>query len=348
MNCLEKKLAKYFDKKYCLFTGNGTTAIYIILMALKMTNKKVLYPAITCMNPVNSAVYAGYETVFCDVNLDNYTMDVESLKRVIDAYDIGIIVPTHIYGHKCNMEEILKVAKEKKLFVIEDSAQTVEFTNADVSIISFGHTKIYECSKGGGAVFTNNENLYEKICYEKSKLPIQPFNTAELYDEYRQKYYYIMNEIGNYDKKCSEMLKLQLEFKDAFIYDMDCYEEIIDKLEKKDCILKKRIIRAKLYENHLEKSLINAPKVEGEGVLWRYSFLFNGNREKLLKEVRRKNVDISSWYPALYNIYSKQKEDFFVNANVVENKIVNLWITPKYSEEKILNDITTINNVMRG
>jgi len=346
MNYLEKKLAKHFDKKYCLFTGNGTTAIYLILKALNMTNKKVLYPAITCMNPVNSAVYAGYETVFCDVNLDNYTMDLESLKKVIELYDVGIIVPTHIYGHKCNMKEILKIAKEKKLFVIEDSAQTVEFTNADVSIISFGHTKIYECSKGGGAVFTNNEDLYKKICDEKSKLHVQPSNSNELYDEYRQKYYYIMNEISSDDKKWNEMLKLQLEFKDAFIYDMDSYEEVIDKLEKENCIFEKRIKRAELYKKHLEKKLISVPKLSGRDILWRYSFLFNGDRKRLLSEVRKENVDISSWYPALYKMYSNQCKELFTNSNILEEEIVNLWIDPEYTENKILDDIQKINCIM--
>src|SRR3712207_7551248 len=102
MNYIEMKLSNFFNKEYCCFTGNGTTAMYLIFKALNMQNKSVLYPDITCTNPVNAAVYAGYKVVFSDVNFYDYTMNIDSLEYMIKKYNIGIVVPTHIYGHRCN------------------------------------------------------------------------------------------------------------------------------------------------------------------------------------------------------------------------------------------------------
>lgn len=348
MNSLEEKLALSFNKKYCIFTGSGTSAIYIILKALKLQHKKVLYPAITCTTPVNAAIYAGYKPIFCDINLNNYTMDIASIEFMIRTNDVGIIVPTHIYGHKCNMEKIMEIAKENNIFVLEDAAQTTELSTADVSIMSFGHTKILECNSGGGAIFTDDEQLYFKIKEEIGQLPTRPLNLKQLFDEYRKSYYDIINKISDESQRNKELFKLQMTSRDSFIYHLSNNNKLIDILDKKNEVIEKRIKRASLYESFLDKQLLDAPQIHNNTVRWRYSFLFNGNREELFEKVRKNNVDISGWYNSLHKIYSNQDDKYFCNSNYLQNHIVNLWLTPNYTEEKILKDITIINNVIKG
>lgn len=344
MNKLEGKLAQKFEKKFCVFTGSGTTAIYLTLKALDITNKKVLYPAITCMAPVNAAIYAGYDVIFCDVNLKDCTIDIDSFKKVIDKYDVGVIVPTHIYGHTCNINEVTNIASERGIFVIEDSAQTVSLSRySDSSVMSFGHTKILETSIGGGAVFTDNENLYKKIREERNILPNKPQNLIQLFNEYRKNYYSIMEE-ENIDKYI-KMYQLQLNSKNTFIYNNENNDELVGKLEDIDKIIKNRNIRRNLYDEYLDNKYICKFDYTGE-VLWRYSFLYNGKRDELLKSVREKKIDISSWYISLYKIYSEQNKKYFKNSDYVEEHIVNLWVNPEYEENKIQDDIKEINNIM--
>ena len=68
MTELECVIRDKFHKRYAVFTGNGTTAMYLAFQALGMQEKKVLYPAISCTNPVNAAIYARYNVDFCDIN----------------------------------------------------------------------------------------------------------------------------------------------------------------------------------------------------------------------------------------------------------------------------------------
>ncbi|KGK86060.1 aminotransferase class V-fold PLP-dependent enzyme [Clostridium sp. HMP27] len=346
MNYLEKRLAEYFKKRFCCFTGSGTTAIYLILKALNLQQKKILYPSISCMVPVNAALYAGYDVVFCDVSLKDYTMDLNAFENTINKYDIGIVVPTHIYGHICDMKKISRIAHEKGIFILEDAAQTVSLSNdSDASIMSFGHTKILETENGGGAIFTDNENLYNKLKEEKDLLPKKPRNLGGLFDEYRKNYYSIMNNENKSVNKYKEIYNLQLNSKDAFIYDMDNNEEVIEQLANIEEIKRERNKRANLYGRYLHKSLIHKAKCTYE-ILWRYSFLYKGDREQLLYKIREKGIDVSSWYPALYKFYSQQEEKEFSNSQIVEKQIVNLWVNEKYSQEKILHDIQSINFIM--
>ncbi len=347
MNDLETMLAQHFGKKFCCFTGSGTTSIYLILKALNLQHKKVLYPSISCMVPVNAALYSGYEVVFCDVNLKDYTMDLNAFKNTIDNYDIGVVVPTHIYGHKCNIKEISKIAHEKGIFVLEDAAQTISLSDeSDASIMSFGHTKILETENGGGAIFIDDENLYNKLKKEKLTLPIKPENLNKLFDEYRQKYYSIMKNEDKNINKYKEIFDLQLSGKEAFIYNIYDNEEIIEKIECIKNIKDERNKRTKLYEKCLDEAFIDKAK-KNYDALWRYSFLYKGNREELFLKVREKRIDISSWYPALHKFYSNQNDDEFPNAKIIEEKIINLWVNEGYSEEKILKNIKIINSIMR-
>lgn len=347
MNVLEIMLAEFFEKKFCCFTGSGTTSIYLILKALNCQNKKVLYPSISCMAPVNAALYAGYEVVFCDVSLKDYTMDIDAFKEIIKKYNVGVVVPTHIYGHKCNMKEITKIAHKKGIFVLEDSAQTISLSHgSDAAIMSFGHTKILETKNGGGAVFTDDENLYNKLKEQKSLLPPKPNNLKVLFDEYREKYYSIMKSEDKNGNKYKEMVDLQLNSKDAFVYDINDNVELVKKLSDIEKIKRGRNTRADLYEKYLESDLIHKAKCCYEA-LWRFSFLYKGDREELLNKVRERDIDISSWYPALHKFYSNQNDNDLPNTRIIEEKIINLWVNEEYSEEKILNNIEIINSIMR-
>ena len=73
---LEKKLSKYFDRKFCVLTGNGTTAMYLYFKLFKKRST-ILFPSITCVQAVNSALFAGHKVLFSDVSLNDYNINFQ-------------------------------------------------------------------------------------------------------------------------------------------------------------------------------------------------------------------------------------------------------------------------------
>ncbi|EDS76732.1 DegT/DnrJ/EryC1/StrS aminotransferase family [Clostridium botulinum C str. Eklund] len=349
MDNVEKELCKIFNKKYCCFTGSGTTSIYLILEALNLKNKKVLYPAITCTNPINSAIYAGYDVVVCDVNLQDYTIDLDSLEYMTENHDIGVVVPTHIYGNRCSIDKIKEICKKKDIFILEDAAQSTYFDEvADASVISFGHTKIFENDFGGGAIFTNNKQLFLKVKELKQTLKPKPLQVDKLFNEYRNSYYSIVNSENSIQEKNQKLYELQLNSKNIFLFDQNAHASVLKSIKNNNSVeLRKQ--KAMLYANYLDEIQVVKPKVDfSQTVPWRYSFLFKGDRDKLLNLVRNKNIDISSWYINTQHIYTPNSYDNLINAQYIENHIVNLWVDSSHDQEKILNNIKIINELMKG
>lgn len=346
MNDFEKNLANYYGKKNCVYTGNGTTAMYIAFKALNRQDKKVLFPAISCTNPVNAAYYAGYEVDFCDVNLKNFTMNIDMFRELLEEKDYGIVVPTHIYGNKCDMDSIHELCRNRDIVIMEDAAQTYEVSKADISIISFGHTKMFETPDGGGIVLVEDDELARRMEEIRDGIKDKDVNYERQFDEYRNRYYAIIKSNDSDALKNKNMRRLQKESKDIFVFDNKNSKrnetQIIDALQNKKEVLVERKRKKELYDELLDSEYVR--KAFNSDYLWRYSFLYSGDRESLLSEVRKQGIDISSWYPSLSEIY---KDEVLPNALVVQNQVVNLWVSKEHSIEQIKKEIEVINEILR-
>ena len=349
MNDLEKRISKEYKTKYAYFTGNATTALYLLFKSLNMQNKKILFPDITCMTPVNAAVYAGYEPVFCDVNRHDFTMNIQSLKDIIINENVGIVVPTHIYGHMCNMKEIYKVCKNNHVIVVEDCAQTVNISQYnDYAVTSFGHTKIFETQVGGGVLFYKEQQLKDKLNQYLNGL--NNINDKSLSENYSREYYRIVKTLSG-QKYYDEMRKLQYNSHDVFLGHFKENNELFEILDNKKNIIKDRNKRAELYLNNLDKDYFEIPNItiDEEYPLWRMTVLVkNIDRDRFVEEVRKNNIDISTWYPQLHKFYCKQDDDKFKNSLYISKNLINLWIVQQYSLEKIKNDIYIINKIAKN
>lgn len=170
MTDLETTICQQFGVKYGIFTGNGTTAMYLAFCALGLQKKKVIFPAISCTNPVNAAIFAGYEVEFCDVQLKDYTIDLIMLNEMLSTGKYGIVVPTHIYGHRYDEVALRRLCEYYGAILFEDAAQSYYVGDMDVAVMSFGHTKVCETSLGGGIALTNDYELAKKIRSQKMNL----------------------------------------------------------------------------------------------------------------------------------------------------------------------------------
>jgi dTDP-4-amino-4,6-dideoxygalactose transaminase len=171
-----KNLGEYLGAQYVVPCANGTDALQIAMMALDLQpGDEVITPSFTYIATTEVVALLKLTPVFVDVDPVTYCMDIESLKKAITP-KTKAIVPVHLYGHAAPMEEILAIAKQHNLYVIEDNAQAIgaDYTFADgtvkktgtmghIGATSFYPSKNLGAFGDGGALFTNDKVLADKM-----------------------------------------------------------------------------------------------------------------------------------------------------------------------------------------
>lgn len=169
-------LEQYLNVKHVIPCGNGTDALQVAMMALGLKpGDEVITTPFTFIATVEVVGLLGLTPVFVDVEPDTFNMDVKLLEQAITP-KTKAIVPVHLFGQCCNMEEILKIAEQHGLFVIEDACQAIgaDFTFSDgttkkagtmghIGCTSFFPSKNLGCYGDGGALFTNDDALDKTI-----------------------------------------------------------------------------------------------------------------------------------------------------------------------------------------
>lgn len=171
-----KNLSNYLNGTHVIPCANGTDALQIAIMALDLNpGDEIIVPAFTYVATAEVIGLLGLTPVLVDVNLDTFNIDTSEIENAISE-KTKAIVPVHLFGQCCNMEDIMGIAKKHNLYVIEDTAQAIgsEYTYSNGTIAkagtighigctSFFPTKNLGCYGDGGAIFTSNPNLAEKI-----------------------------------------------------------------------------------------------------------------------------------------------------------------------------------------
>ena len=172
----EDELAQYLGVKHVIGCANGTDALQLALMALDLKpGDEVITPDFTFIATVEVVALLGLKPVLVDVDINNFTLDIERLKAAISPRTKAII-PVHLFGQCANMEAIMEIAQEHNIFVVEDAAQAIgtayTFSNGKTqtagTIGHFGCTSFFPsknlgCFGDGGAIFTNDDALAEDI-----------------------------------------------------------------------------------------------------------------------------------------------------------------------------------------
>lgn len=172
----ESKFADYIGVKYATAVSNGTVAVHLALESLGIgSGDEVIVPTLTYIASVNAIKYTGAEPVFVDSVKETWQIDPEDVKKKITNKTRAIMV-VHLYGHPCDMDEILKIAKDNDLYVIEDCAEAFGSmykgrytgTFGDVSAFSFFGNKTITTGEGG-MVVSNNKTIFERACHLKGQ-----------------------------------------------------------------------------------------------------------------------------------------------------------------------------------
>ena len=142
---LEKKVAKIFNKKFGLMVNSGSSSIMLAMEVLNLPRgSEIITPALTFGTTVSYIVKNQLVPVFVDVKEGTYCVDEDQIKKLITKKTRAIVAP-HLLGNIVNWEKISKILKNKKILIIEDSADTIGATykgkstgyHADISITSF-------------------------------------------------------------------------------------------------------------------------------------------------------------------------------------------------------------------
>jgi dTDP-4-amino-4,6-dideoxygalactose transaminase len=345
---LETRLARLLGRRHCVLAGRGAAAIYLALRGLGRERGKVVLPAVVCPSPANVTLYAGFKPVFCDINLDDFNMDPASLTRVLDAHpDAVAVMPVHLYGQTAPMDEIRAIANARGLPVVEDAAQAfgsvyrgkLAGSLGDISIISFGHTKLLDTGWGGAAL-TDDDRIAARMRQECADLPRCPTHIAALYAQYRR-VYYALEPLAKSDPRLEELFAPVPDlFRDMHLFGLEetRVEAIASALDRYLSLAEARRVRADHYRRELELSGVHLPRHDPEAVLWRFSFLVGSGRAAgLTAMLRAEGIDASNWYPTLHRRYagSTQSDVLFPNALRLSAEVVNLWVEPRISETQI-------------
>lgn len=169
-------LEKYLGVKHVIPCGNGTDALQVAMMALDLKpGDEVITTSFTFVATVEVIALLGLTPVLVDVLPDTFNIDPESVKKAITP-KTKAIVPVHLFGQCANMEPLLELAKEHHLHIIEDNAQAIGAdyifkdgsrqkagTLGTIGCTSFFPSKNLGCYGDGGAVFTNDDELAQKL-----------------------------------------------------------------------------------------------------------------------------------------------------------------------------------------
>ncbi|MBK6859875.1 MAG: DegT/DnrJ/EryC1/StrS family aminotransferase [Saprospiraceae bacterium] len=176
VNAFRTNLENYLGVKHVIPCANGTDALQIALMALGLQpGDEVILPAFTYVATAEVIALLRLVPVMVDVNLNDFNINLDEIKKNIGP-KTKAIVPVHLFGQSSQMEEIMAIAKEHNLYVVEDNAQAIGSdyfsqngttqktgTIGHIGCTSFFPSKNLGCYGDGGAMFTNDDALAEQI-----------------------------------------------------------------------------------------------------------------------------------------------------------------------------------------
>ena len=165
----EKEFAQFCGAHYAVAVSNGTVALHLALAALDIkAGDEVIVPDLTFAASINAIIYTGATPVIVDVDKTTWTISVADIEKNISPRTKAIM-PVHLYGHPCHMDEIIALAKKHGLLVIEDAAEAIGGKYKNKHVGTFGEAATFSffgnktiTTGEGGMVFFKNKETYEK------------------------------------------------------------------------------------------------------------------------------------------------------------------------------------------
>jgi len=340
---IENSIATYSDNKYGIGVANGSDAIFIALKALGISQGDcIVSPPFTFFSTAGSIVLAGATPMFVDIEPKTYNLDPAKLQKFIEincyfdtkinqlinkqtGKSIKAIIPVHLYGQMCKMDEIIDITHKYNLKVIEDCAQAISSeykgTKAgaygDLGIFSFFPTKNLATYGDGGMIVTSSSGYAEYCCIFRSHGS-------------KPKYYHRFVGINSrLDELHAAILNVKFKYLDNWLDNRFKvalrYQQLFEKYNLLDKI---RLPLDNIYniENHKEHT-------------FHQYVIFVKKRDALQKYLKENEIGTNIYYPLCLHLqecfkYLGYKEGDFPIAEEASKHVLAIPMYPELTEDK--------------
>lgn len=316
---LEKSLEEFTGAKYAVSCSNGTDALLLAMMALDIKpGDEVITTPFTFIATAETIAFLGAIPVFVDIDEKTYNIDPAKIEEKITSKTKAII-PVSLYGQPADMDEITKIAKKHNLKVIIDGAQSFGSTYngiadsalGDISTTSFFPAKPLGCYGDGGAVFTNDEELANKM------------KSLRLHGQSKRYHHKYIGMGGRLDTIQAAVLNVKLEY------------------YKKDLALRQEVAQKYHSKLNIHTSKLVLPFVEeGRTSAWAQYSIRVKNRDELQEKLKLAGIPTAVHYPMPLHlqecfIYLGYKKGDFPISEIVSEEIMSLPMNPYVTDEEI-------------
>ena len=322
----QNNLQEYLNVRHVIPCANGTDALQIALMALDLKRgDEIITTNFSFASTIEVILLLGLKPVVIDIDPKSFNINPSLIQDKISERTKAII-PVHLFGQSCRMEEILEIANKNNLQVIEDNAQalgsTYKFSNSqkqmsgtigDIATTSFFPSKNLGCYGDGGAIFTNSDNLAYKM---------RGIVNHGMYERYYH------DEIGvnsRLDSIQAAILNIKLKYLDKYN--------------------KRRQESASLYNASFDRiDEIEVPFVESDidsHVYHQYTLkINNGKRDELADHLQKNKIPFGIYYPLGFHEQKAYKQEFisdndFPETNKVKDQVISLPMHTELTKKQI-------------
>ncbi|WXR62337.1 UDP-4-amino-4,6-dideoxy-N-acetyl-beta-L-altrosamine transaminase [Peptostreptococcaceae bacterium AGR-M142] len=342
----EKKVANYVGAKYAVAFSNGTAALHAACFAAGVKEcDEVITSPLTFAASANCALYMGAKPVFADVDLNNYNIDINDIKKKITD-KTKVIIPVDFAGQAVDIDKIMKIADENNLIVIEDAAHALgsEYKGQKIGqkahMTEFSFHPVKHITTGeGGIITTNDKDLYEKLKLFRTHGITR--DKEFLNNKDKPSYYYEQIELGyNYrmtDIQCalgiSQLSKIdkfvqrRRDIVDIYNSELSSIDEIITPYEEE--------YSKSSYHLYIIRLKLDKLKVD---------------RDEIFKALQAENIGVNVHYiPVYHHPYYQNlgyEKNLCENTEKIYNSIITLPLYPKMNDVEIKKVIEAVKKVI--
>ena len=329
----QNNLQEYLNVRHVIPCANGTDALQIALMALDLKRgDEIITTNFSFASTIEVILLLGLKPIIVDIDPRTFNIDPSLIENKITERT-KVIIPVHLFGQSCRIEEIIEIANRNNIQVIEDNAQALgskyKFSNSekqmtgtigDIGTTSFFPSKNLGCYGDGGAIFTNSDNLAYKM---------RGIVNHGMYERYYH------DEIGvnsRLDSMQAAILNVKLKY-------LDKYNQ-------------RRQQSANLYNQAFEKvDNIQTPFVESDidsHVYHQYTLKVpSKSRDYLAEHLSKNNIPFGIYYPLGFHEQKAYKQEFFSEndfpvTNEIKNQVISLPMHTELSRKQIKYITNTI------
>lgn len=326
----ESNFSKYIKIKNSSTCSNGTVALHLALLALGISEgDNVIVPNFTYIASANSIKYVNANPIFVDVNIDDWTIDINNLNNIIKKHPIRAIIFVNMYGFSGQIDIIKNICLNNNIFLIEDVAEGLgskinnQFAGSfgDISTFSFFGNKTITTGEGG-MVCSNNFELIKRVNYFKSHA-------------LSSKYEYEHDDIG-YNYRMTNISAA-----------IGCAQ-----LERVDEFIERKIFIANFYKNNLcTKNLRFQIERENEvSSYWMFSFLTKNNliRDSLRLYLKNNGIETRPTFRQITKMIPYKNDFKYQNSTVISSNGINLPSFPALTKKELVYIVNHVNKFIKN